>query len=263
VPLLVEKMKTGGDWKELESSILAIGAVARGCSELETMSASLLPQFVPYMVENLRHDRPLVRTISCWSLTRYSSWICMGMYTNNGQSFHPVLEGLLRCVLDKNKKVQESACSSLATFVEEARDLVNPHLELILRQLMEAFHTYQAKNFLILLDAINTVVSVVGDQLMQEPKYREMILGPLLARWNEACEDENNPDNNAELRSIMECLTSLAISLRTEFQSYAKGIFDRCLHLMKSSLEYLQDEPDEQHPKDVLISAIDLVDGRD
>ena len=256
VPLLVDKVKGDGDWKELESSILAIGAVARGCSELETMSGNLLPQFVPYMVENLKHPRPLVRTISCWSLTRYSSWICRG-----GQSFHSVLEGLLRCVLDKNKKVQESACSSLATFVEEALDLVNPHLGLILSHLMEAFHNYQAKNFLILLDALNTVVSVVGMQLMQEPKLRDLVIGPLLQKWNEVCKDENNPDNNAEMRSIMECLTSLAISLQSELQPYAKGIFDRCLHLMKVSLEYIQEDPEEQHPKDVLIGAIDLVDG--
>ena len=253
VPLL--KAKGDGNWKELESSILAIGAVARGCSELETMCGNLLPQFVPYMVENLRHPRPLVRTISCWSLTRYSPWICKA-----GQSFHPVLEGLLQCVLDKNKKVQESACSSLATFVEEALDLVNPHLEPILRHLMQAFHTYQAKNFLILLDALNTVVSVVGMQ-MQDPKLRDMVIVPLLQKWNLVCKDESNPDINAELRSIMDCLTSLAIYLKSELQPYAKGIFDTCLHLMKASLEYIKEDPEEQHPKDVLIGSIDLVDG--
>eukprot|EP00008_Paramoeba_atlantica_P009952 CAMPEP_0201479834 /NCGR_PEP_ID=MMETSP0151_2-20130828/4473_1 /ASSEMBLY_ACC=CAM_ASM_000257 /TAXON_ID=200890 /ORGANISM="Paramoeba atlantica, Strain 621/1 / CCAP 1560/9" /LENGTH=807 /DNA_ID=CAMNT_0047861515 /DNA_START=304 /DNA_END=2727 /DNA_ORIENTATION=+ len=252
IPLLMEKMKAGGDWKELESAILAIGAVAKGCTDA---MSEYLPEFVPSLVKDLQHEKPLVRTISCWSLTRYSCWICISEYMNQGPNFRPVLEGLLNCVLDKNKKVQESACSSLATFVEEARDLVNNYLELILQHLMEAFERYQAKNFLILLDAINTFVNAVDESLITFPKYRDMILNPLMRRWSSI------DDDNRELCSILECLTSLAIALGNDFQAYAKGIFDRCLRLMRNALDNLKEDPDDQDSKDLLISSIDLVDG--
>ena len=60
------------DWRARESGILALGAISDGCATgllpfLEGMLAMLLPR--------LADARPLVRSITCWALSRYSRWL--------------------------------------------------------------------------------------------------------------------------------------------------------------------------------------------
>lgn len=45
--------------------------------------------------------------------------------------------------MDKNKRVQESACSAFATVEEEAGEIIVPYVEHILRVLMTAYSVYQ------------------------------------------------------------------------------------------------------------------------
>jgi transportin-1 len=51
--------------------------------------------------------------------------------------------GLLRRLLDTNKRVQEAACSAFATVEEDAAEELVPHLGVILQHLMCAFGKYQ------------------------------------------------------------------------------------------------------------------------
>jgi len=55
-----------------ESAILALGAVAEGCAQ---GLVALLPQLVKFLVPLLDDPRPLVRSITCWSLSRFSQWL--------------------------------------------------------------------------------------------------------------------------------------------------------------------------------------------
>lgn len=60
------------DWKARESGILALGAISEGCASgllhyLAEMVSALLPL--------LADTRPLVRSITCWALSRYSHWL--------------------------------------------------------------------------------------------------------------------------------------------------------------------------------------------
>ena len=75
------------------------------------------------------------------------------------------LPQLLQRVLDPNKRVQEAACSAFATLEEEACTELVPYLGDILQVLMTAFNKYQAKNLLILYDAIGTLADSVGNHL--------------------------------------------------------------------------------------------------
>lgn len=75
---------------------------------------------------------------------------------------------LLKCVLDPNKKVQEAACSAFATLEEEACMELIPYLPVILETLVAAFGKYQAKNLLILYDAVGTLADSVGQYLNDE-----------------------------------------------------------------------------------------------
>lgn len=67
--------------------------------------------------------------------------------------------------MDSNKRVQEAACSAFATLEEEAATALVPYLGDILQVLVFAFSKYQAKNLLILYDAIGTLADSVGNNL--------------------------------------------------------------------------------------------------
>ena len=61
-----------GDWLYKEAGILAIGAIAVGCWD---GLVDMLPQILPIILQNLASEHALVRSISCWTLSRFSQWI--------------------------------------------------------------------------------------------------------------------------------------------------------------------------------------------
>ena len=62
----------GQDWLVKEAAILALGAVSEGC-----MAGMLphLPQLVTFLISSLSDGKALVRSITCWTLSRYAHWI--------------------------------------------------------------------------------------------------------------------------------------------------------------------------------------------
>jgi hypothetical protein len=102
---------------------LLAGAVSQGCHmgllpHLQTLVAMLLPC--------LADPEPMVRIIACWSLSRYSHWYTMPdaatqQYSPEQQAvLDAVMASLLKCMLDRNRAVQESACSALANIADDA-----------------------------------------------------------------------------------------------------------------------------------------------
>jgi transportin-1 len=96
MPLVQAKLSQNTDtaWKAREAAVLALGAVAEGCIN------GLLPhlsQIVAFLVPLLEDKRPLVRSITCWTLSRYSKWIVQAVGHPDGHAqFDNVLTGLLR-----------------------------------------------------------------------------------------------------------------------------------------------------------------------
>lgn len=61
------------DWITKEAAILALGAIAEGCM---LGIAQHLSEIVPYLIhQGLNDKKALVRSITCWTLSRYSHWI--------------------------------------------------------------------------------------------------------------------------------------------------------------------------------------------
>lgn len=85
-------------------------------------------------------------------------------------------------VLDNHKRVQEAGCSAFSTLEEEAQGELEPYLEPVLRNLVVAFDKYQAKNLLILYDAVGTLADAVG-RALSNPAYVEILMPPLIKRW--------------------------------------------------------------------------------
>ena len=70
------------DWRARESAILALGAISEGCAN---GLLGHLTEMVHIMLPMLLDARPLVRSISCWALSRYSYWIVQASVEMNSQ----------------------------------------------------------------------------------------------------------------------------------------------------------------------------------
>jgi transportin-1 len=134
--------------------------IGKGCF---TGITGHLNQLIPFLIQSLNDKKPLVRSISCWTLSRYAHWIVLQQQENllkvlieevrlkknsyfnyfNFISF----KKLLKRILDHNKRVQEAACSAFATLEEEASLELIKYLPQILDTFVAAFKKYQVKKY--------------------------------------------------------------------------------------------------------------------
>ncbi|OWM80947.1 transportin-1-like isoform X2 [Punica granatum] len=256
MPLVQAKLSTSTDetWKEREAAVLAIGAIAEG--SIEGLYPHLL-EIVEFLIPLLDDKFPLIRSITCWTLSRFSRFIIQGIGNQKGlDQFNKVLAGLLRRILDSNKRVQEAACSALATLEEEAADELVPHLEIILQHLLSAFERYQKRNLRIVYDAIAALADAVGAELNQ-PRYIDTLIPPLISKWQQL----SNSDK--ELFPLLECFSSIAQALGTGFCQFAQPVFVRCMIIIQSQLLAKVDPVSAgvQHDSGFMVCALDLLSG--
>lgn len=252
LPLLKQNLFSS-DWLVKEAAILALGAVSEGCMDGMVQH---LPELVPFLISCLGDSKALVRSITCWTLSRYAHWIV-------GQPHELYLQKLmtelLGRILDPNKRVQEAACSAFATLEEEACTELVPYLGGILQVLMIAFKQYQAKNLLILYDAIGTLADSVGNHLNKED-YIRLLMPPLIEKWSIL------KDEDKDLFPLLECLSSVATALQSGFLPYCGPVFQRCVFLIQQTLQQTQlavSNPEHYAPpdKEFMIVALDLLSG--
>ncbi|TRY69340.1 hypothetical protein TCAL_10188 [Tigriopus californicus] len=241
------------EWEIKESGILALGAIAEGCMEGMVQH---LPELVPFLVNCLSDKKSLVRSITCWTLSRYSHWVVSQPHESY---LKPLMSELLKRILDSNKRVQEAACSAFATLEEEACTELVPYLGFILNTLVFAFQKYQHKNLLILYDAIGTLADSVGQHLNQS-EYINLLMPPLIEKWNML------KDEDKDLFPLLECLSSVATALQEGFLPYSEPVYRRCVSLIEQTLTqhaaYLQNaEQFDQPDKEFMIVALDLLSG--
>ncbi|TIB33622.1 hypothetical protein E3P86_02950 [Wallemia ichthyophaga] len=256
LPYLKERLFSQ-DWLQKESAILALGAIAEGC--IEGIQPHL-PQLVPYLVNSLNDSKPLIRSISCWALARYSSWSVQPISVEHRNNyFVPTMEGLLRMVHDKNKRVQEAGCSAFATLEEEAGKELEPFLKPIIEHLVYAFQKYQRKNLLILYDAIGTLADAVTSALDNE-EYVTLLMQPLIDKW------QNLADDDEDIIPLFECLSSLTVAAGSSFIKFAQPVYERCSRIVHGNLMQFQtavEQNDEDNIPDrtFIIVALDLISG--
>ncbi|XP_042462670.1 transportin-1-like isoform X1 [Zingiber officinale] len=256
MPLIQQKLSLTSDasWKEREAAVLAIGAIAEGC--INGLYPHL-PEIVKFLIPLFDDKFPLIRSISCWTLSRFSKFIIQNIGENDGyEQFDQILMGLLRRILDTNKRVQEAACSAFATLEEEAGEELTPRLEIILQHLLCAYGKYQRRNLHILYDAIGTLADAVGSELNQ-PKYLEILMPPLIAKWQQLT------NSDKDLFPLLECFTSIAQSLGPGFSQFAEPVFQRCVGLIQIQQLAKVDHATAgvQYDKEFIVCSLDLLSG--
>ncbi|CAA2978901.1 transportin-1 isoform X2 [Olea europaea subsp. europaea] len=256
MPIIQANLSTTGDttWKDREAAVLALGAIAEGC--INGLYPHL-PEIITFLIPLLDDNFPLIRSISCWTLSRFSKYIVQGIAHQQGrEQFDKALLGLLRRILDDNKRVQEAACSAFATLEEEAAKELAPRLDIILQHLMCAFGKYQRRNIRIVYDAIGTLADAVGGELNQ-PKHLEILMPPLIAKWQQL----SNSDK--DLFPLLECFTSIAQALGPGFSQFAQPVFQRCICIIQTQQSAKVDpvSAGAQYDKEFIVCSLDLLSG--
>ncbi|CDH53126.1 transportin-1 isoform 2 [Lichtheimia corymbifera JMRC:FSU:9682] len=249
MPLLKTELEST-DWLHRECGILALGAAAEGGMQ---EIAPHLPELVPYLFTNLNDPKPLVRSITCWTLGRYATWIHQAKHF-----LEPLIQNLLQRILDNNKRVQEAACSSFSLLEESVTTDLVPYLHPILVTLATAFDKYQHRNLLLLYDTVGTLADVVGAAINQE-QFINIIMPPLIQKWQEI------PDDSTDLFPLLECLSSITTALGIGFKPFAQPVYARCVNLVCKTIGECQqaaNDPALEDPdKDFMIVALDLLSG--
>lgn len=252
LPYLEENLKHA-DWPQREAAVLALGAVADGC---ESAILPHLPALVPYLISLLTDPEPVIRTITCWTLGRYSGWAAALPEPERQMFFLPMMDGILKKMLDRNKKVQEAGASAFANVEDRAGKALIPYTEPIVKQFVICFQKYKDRNMYILYDCVQTLAEQVGPTLAT-PQIAKPLMDCLLTRYNILS------DESREIFPLLECLSYVALSMDTAFAPYAGPIFQRCVNIIHNNLEQSLasvtnaaiDAPD----KDFLITSLDLL----
>ncbi len=253
LPYLKENLRHQ-DWPNREAAVLAIGAVAEGCMNTITPH---LPDLVPYLISLLDDGEPAVRIITCWALGRYSGWASHLESPDSRKSFfEPMMEGILYRMLDKNKRVQESAASAFAGLEERAAKELTPYCLPIIQQFVQCFEQFKDKNMFILYDCVQTLAEQVGPPLRSQDLV-DILMPAIIKRWSKVS------DESQELFPLLECLSYVATALGDTFAPFAIPIFARCVRIIHQNLEqYLlavNNEPVDKPDKDFLVTSLDLL----
>jgi transportin-1 len=242
------------DWQNREAAVLALGAIGPGCMDF---IAPHLPKLIPYLIGLLNDAQPVVRQITCWALSRFAGWASHLDPPGKQEFFEPMMDGMLKRMLDNNKKVQESAASAFATLEESANTELMPYCSVIVQQFVRCFGRYKDKNMYILYDCVQTLAEHAGPELAK-PELVDILMPALIARW------EKVQDQSRELFPLLECIAFVAVALNNRFTPFAKPFFMRSIRIIQQNLEEgaaaesysgAFDTPD----KDFLVTSLDLL----
>ena len=241
-------------WPKREAAVLALGAIADGCLPIV---APHLPELVPYLIQSLSDEEPVVRQITCWCLSRYSEWAAhLPDQADIQKYFEPMMQGLLERMLDKNKKVQEAGASSFASLEEKAGPRLRPYVEPILQRFVLCFERYKDKNMYILYDCLQTLADNVQSE-MARPELVNLLMPTLINRWNKI------DDQSREMFPLLGCLSYISMAYGNSFAQFADPIFDRCMKLIYSCLQqhmaYTTGQSVDKPDKDFIVTALDLL----
>ena len=257
IPLIELKLKSH-EWEVQECALLALGAIGQGC--MQGLSPHL-PSILELLVNISQSKRPLLRSISCWTLSRFSAWIAFD--THRTAALPLALSVILARMMDQNKRVQEAAVSAFVSLEEETGPYLGEHLPDILRTICASMNYYQSKNLLILLDAVACLFESLGSETMSKPEVTNSLIPPIIAAFKRV-------DLKTEKQlsvSLFECLTAItttcgpAVGEITLYDIVSKcgGILEMNVSTYRQITQGMENR--EKPDADILACCLDLLCG--
>jgi hypothetical protein len=114
------------DWVTKERSILALGAIGKGSYEHLKQH---LPNLIQFLINELQNPNKPVRAISCWTISRFASFIMLDNLTeSSAELFKNCLAEILKRIMDTESMVQEAACSTFSNMISTKKEKLEPYL---------------------------------------------------------------------------------------------------------------------------------------
>ncbi len=258
LPSLQESLAHDNPWVR-EAGILALGAISDGCG---TPMATHMAQLYPYLIAQITSadSLPQSKSISCWTVGRYAFWALEQAASNvQPDLIQRTIEAILGGVLDKNRRVQISACSALCEIIEQCEEFTLPYLESIYNTLNRALEYHQTRALMVSLDVYGSIATAVGPGT-GEGNLPSIYAPPLLAKW--AQKAQINPMDRT-LLPLMESFASITAVTGMSYQPWALETFDMAMSMINSCLMTLSCQSDyiSDEEADPLVCATDVLDG--
>mmetsp|Transcript_3483 Transcript_3483/g.6713 ORF Transcript_3483/g.6713 Transcript_3483/m.6713 type:complete len:1018 (+) Transcript_3483:120-3173(+) len=257
LPGLKESLEHSDEWIR-EAGVLALGAIADGCSEA---MVEHMGQLHPFLMAQLTDPSsiPQLKSIAAWCLGRYSHWAVDQVHAGQPDILGQMTEALMSRALDANRKVQVAMCSAFGVLVEAAGDLLVPYLEPVYRTLMQALSMYHARSLVTLFDILGSMADYLGP-VIGEGSLPSIFVPPLLQVWHQLA--RNNPLDRISL-PLVECLASTALVMGANYQPWALQTFDGAMSMIERCLMHLSTSEDNyaDEEADPIVCAADLLDG--
>ena len=262
LPELEKGLASTDPWIQ-EAAILALGAIAEGCSE--EMGQHMM-QLHPYLLNHLNtvhmpNALPQVACIAAWTIGRYAQWAVEQV--QNGTQGHllaQMTEVFLATLPSKNRRVQVAVCSAFGRVVEAAEDLMVPYLDHIYRALVGALGMYQGRSLVLLFDLFGTMADSCGPAIA-EGDLPSIYVPPILHVWNVLATED---PAHRTLLPLMESLASIAMISGMNFQPYALECFDNAMAIIEAvqlMLATTGEKIENEEDADPIVCATDLLDG--
>ncbi|KAI8114465.1 hypothetical protein M9434_002589 [Picochlorum sp. BPE23] len=224
---VVESNLQQGNWKAREAAILTLGAVSNGChTGLKEHTHAIISAVLPGLVD----QRPMIRCISCWTLTRYSRNVYSNTSEGDGTLLERVTHGIIdRVVKDRNKIVQIAACGSLATLVEEDPVLIKPYIPEIFSALSFGLQHYGKGSLRAVYDSIS-IIALSSCEIIQRQEYADILLPSLFGKLDTFKASRASAED-PEILPLLDCIGTVGSEAGSSLLSYAQNVFHACMSL--------------------------------
>uniref|UniRef100_A0A8B9BVK0 Transportin-1 n=1 Tax=Anser brachyrhynchus TaxID=132585 RepID=A0A8B9BVK0_9AVES len=172
LPLLKELL-FHPEWVVKESGILVLGAIAEGCMQ---GMIPYLPELIPHLIQCLSDKKALVRSITCWTLSRYAHWV---VSQPPDTYLKPLMTELLKRILDSNKRVQEAAlCNELLQQLMHFHP-EQEYIQMLMPPLIQKWNMLkdEDKDLFPLLECLSSVATALQSGFLPycEPVYQRCV----------------------------------------------------------------------------------------
>eukprot|EP01129_Flabellula_baltica_P011767 TRINITY_DN5202_c0_g1_i1.p1 TRINITY_DN5202_c0_g1~~TRINITY_DN5202_c0_g1_i1.p1 ORF type:complete len:862 (+),score=166.99 TRINITY_DN5202_c0_g1_i1:45-2630(+) len=234
------------EWRIKEATVLAVGIL----SQVDGMEQHL-NELVPFLIPLLQDHEPLIRSIVCWTLSKYSLWI----FRVGGEDlFNPFFQGILNLMQDVVRRVRSSACASIGIICDCLEsDIVN-FAGVLLQAFDYGLKNYSESSLKRLYEAISSFAEAVGGEEMRKPEYTEIIQF-LIFKWK-----NTSIENTSDISPIFSVIESIALVLKDDFIPYSMEIYNRCVYLVEEGLKALTFD-DQNYDIEYLICPLELLSG--
>lgn len=255
MPLL--EVYLSSNWTKIESSILALGAVANACISQVRL---FLPKLIPFVIKMTYYNSDeygyLIRQISIWCLSRFVLFV---VSSSSKTELDQIINALLNSLKDKNKRVQAAGCSALAESVEAlGQNLSEQQISNILNILPKVFISYAKKglanNLFALIDTITTTFENVNTSHV-DPAILAL---PLL-------EVANSLQIESDLLfSILACLNAIVYSCKQNCASFVGQLYEKSIQIIETTIEMMKTAQStgislEEVSREALLSAYEVL----